>query len=94
MHFQDDQKTVLEFSFGAFFLVQIYGINSVDNAQVTIEILTVCQRLLHNLQLINYDNKLVTRKKPIARISVEGECGSKGIIETEAHNQIQNITTL
>ena len=74
--------------------MQAHGINSVENAQMTVEILTVCERLSHNLQVFNYDNKLVTRKKQTARISVEEECGSKGIIETKAHNQIQNITTL
>ena len=77
MHFQDDLRTVFEFNFNAFFLVQAHGINSVDNAQMTIANLTVCERLSHNLQEFNYDNKLVTRKKQIARISVEENCVKK-----------------
>ena len=94
MHFQDDLRIVIEFNFNAFFLVQAHGINSVDNSQRTIENLTVCERLPHKLQVFIYDNKLVTGGKQTARISVEEECGSKGIIETKAHNQLQNNTTL
>ena len=43
--------------------MQSDGTYSVDKAQLTMEILIVCERLSHNLQVFIYDNKLVTGEK-------------------------------
>ena len=43
--------------------MQSHGTYSVDNAQMTLEVLTVCERLSHNLQVFIFDNKLVTEEK-------------------------------
>ena len=50
MLFHKDYKTAFEFTLAAVFLVQVYGINCVDNLQVTIEVLTLCERFSSNLQ--------------------------------------------
>ena len=75
---------------GDLFLVQIHCIDIVENAQALMEIFTLRKRFLYKLQAFIYDKKLVTRKKDPKNISRPEMC-VQTIIETVAHNQLQNF---